>query len=280
MASISRIILNHIENGNEVDIPTLRRQTGCTAQQIYSAMFYLDKTSKIHMVKDGWNSTARKVDQLEERKKKVTLVTMAPEKQTAPVDTTQKSFSDEASELFFKHFGSMAASIFDEKIAPIFERKLCELSEKLAEKFAADIEHRTSVIIADALCKTQLMVDNVGLQEPTKEAIPPTVEVTKPVKNRLRKVCVLGLKPNQQGSIAAEYGQTFDLVFWNDSTGSSFTQLQQLKNSCEAFFIHTNHVGHNAQENLKGCKIIFCGGGTTHMKQKLREYYEAEVLAK
>lgn len=267
MASISHIVLEQVELKGKVGIPALKKTTGFTESQLYSALQYLDKQGRIIMVKDGWNSSGKTKKVQPKPQKKVII--------HQPIQ--QKQFSDEFTNLLISHFSGTVSSMMEKKLIPMFEAKMSELSEKLAEKFSAELENRVSVIISNVVQKSSMSLDNV---QPEQEQLsePPVIQDAAPAKNRLRKVCVLGLKPNQEGSIANDFCRSFDIKFWNEHTGSSYDQLSQYAKTCEAFFIHTKHIGHNAQQILAGNNIVYCNGGVTHMKQKLMEYYK-EVTA-
>lgn len=95
-------------------------------------------------------------------------------------------------------------------------------------------------------------------------------------KIRLPKICVTGMKPIEAGSITTEFGNTFDIVFWNDRDGNSVSQLKSYSESCKAIFWHVRHCSHADEKVASGGTAEFyrVNGDLSQMKRKLKEYYD------
>lgn len=118
------------------------------------------------------------------------------------------------------------------------------------------------------LVETQSHID-VNLMKPPEE--PVAIQA----RRRLPRVCVTGLKPVEAGRISQEFGETFDLVFWNDRNGDGVDQFRAHANNCEALFWHVKHGSHSNEAIARSgtAKFFRVNGDLTQMRNKLREYY-------
>lgn len=157
-------------------------------------------------------------------------------------------------------------------------------------KIVSDVAESLSLKITDMLAVSLKGWLSVHLGEMVKETLPaildelkgdgvvqqpPKAPEAKVQKNRLPRIAVVGLKPNQCGIIQSEFCDTFDITFWNDSTGSGVDQLRALGKNCEAVFLHTNHGNHGTVYSLESVKanIINVPGGMNSMRDALTQYY-------
>lgn len=104
---------------------------------------------------------------------------------------------------------------------------------------------------------------------------PPSKPEQKQIVNKLPKVCVCGLMPQQAGMIQTEFHQTFDLTFWNNKQGDSNESLLAHGKNCEAVFLHIDHSAHHIENTLKSvrAKIVKVPGGMTAMRDALTNYF-------
>ena len=127
------------------------------------------------------------------------------------------------------------------------------------------------------------------LEQELRQALPaalpaPTVSPPKPpvqevIVARKRRIGVTGLLPQQAGTIQSEFCDTFDITFWNDRSGSSYSQLKAMGIGCEAVFCHVEHASHKSESTLKsvGAKIVRVNGGVSAMRDALTRYYVEEA---
>lgn len=96
-----------------------------------------------------------------------------------------------------------------------------------------------------------------------------------PVRVRLPRVCVTGMKPIEAGKISTDFSETFDLTFWNDRQGDGIDQLKACAKNCDMIFWHVKHGSHSDEEIARSgsAKIVRVGGDLTQMRKKLREYF-------
>lgn len=113
------------------------------------------------------------------------------------------------------------------------------------------------------------------LKQNTNGQQPPRPPEPKEKRTRLPKICVTGLLPVQAGQIQTEFYETFDIVFWDEKQGNSFSQLRTYADNCEVVFNHTRHSSHAVENTLKsvGAKIIRVNGTVGQMRDALTKYY-------
>lgn len=119
-----------------------------------------------------------------------------------------------------------------------------------------------------------------ALPQVLPQIAPPKAPEVIPASHSKPKVGVTGLLPQQAGMIATEFGDTFDLRFWNDRNGDGVKQLKSMGVGCEIVFWNTGFCAHGTEAMLRntGAKVVNFGGGMTQLRDLLTEYY-VEVSA-
>ena len=94
---------------------------------------------------------------------------------------------------------------------------------------------------------------------------------TAPKRERLTKVGIVGLLPQNAGVISTEFHDKFDLKFWDGGSNSS---LKSLGISCE-YVLCTKWCGHKHVETLKsvGANTRFLPGGMESIRETLINMY-------
>ena len=94
---------------------------------------------------------------------------------------------------------------------------------------------------------------------------------TAPKRERLTKVGIVGLLPQNAGVISTEFHDKFDLKFWG---GGSNASLKSLGISCE-YVLCTKWCGHKHVETLKsvGANTRFLPGGMESIRETLINMY-------
>lgn len=98
---------------------------------------------------------------------------------------------------------------------------------------------------------------------------------TAPKRERLTKVGIVGLLPQNAGVISTEFHDKFDLKFWDGGSNSS---LKSLGISCE-YVLCTKWCGHKHVETLKsvGANTRFLPGGMEQLRETLVNLYLENV---
>lgn len=98
---------------------------------------------------------------------------------------------------------------------------------------------------------------------------------TAPKRERLTKVGIVGLLPQNAGVISTEFHDKFDLKFWDGGSNSS---LKSLGISCE-YVLCTKWCGHKHVETLKsvGANTRFLPGGMEQLRETLVNLYLEDV---
>ena len=98
---------------------------------------------------------------------------------------------------------------------------------------------------------------------------------TAPKRERLTKVGIVGLLPQNAGMISTEFHDKFDLKFWDGGSNSS---LKSLGISCE-YVLCTKWCGHKHVETLKsvGANTRFLPGGMEQLRETLVNLYLENV---
>lgn len=171
-----------------------------------------------------------------------------------------------------------------------FNEHFNNLVELMAAKITMDIETRVreklgpmaELCSAELIKKVELASESILSQIAAKASLqsevvqqPPKSPEEKKVVSRLPKICVANLKPVQCGEISSEFGETFDLVFWNGKTGNSTQQLTEFAKNCDVVFWHTSHSSHSAEAMVKkaGGNLVRVSGALSQMRKALLEYY-------
>lgn len=183
-------------------------------------------------------------------------VTVTPESFKAPEPTViaTKTLTLKDSKPTLESMVSSFASTFAKSIA-----------EAIVEQLKPRLEEELKILLPTAL----------PLVSP-KEPKQPEVKI---VRTSLPKIGICGLLPQQFAIIKTEFQDTFDLSCWNEHSGSGTGSLKAMGGSCEAVFIHTNHISHNVEEVLRTvrAKCVRVGGGMSSMRDALTKYYVEEV---
>lgn len=111
---------------------------------------------------------------------------------------------------------------------------------------------------------------------------PPAPMSVAPQKCRLPKVLVTNLLPVQCGLLTEEFGQTFDLIFWNDRTGSSAQQLREYAQSAAVIFWHVKHSSHSSEAIARkhNQRLVRVKGDMTAMRAAIQEYYNTNYASR
>lgn len=149
-----------------------------------------------------------------------------------------------------------------------------------APKFAAQIDTYVSDFansIVDAIVAQLKPLVEERLRAALPKALPPIPHIKAPQveKSRPMKVGITGLLPAQAQTIAQEFGDAFDLKFWNGKTGDGREQLKSMGIGCQVVFHHVDHAGHATEATLKsvGAKIVRVPGGLTNLRDALTRLY-------
>ena len=94
---------------------------------------------------------------------------------------------------------------------------------------------------------------------------------TAPKRERLSTVGIVGLLPQQAGLIATEFGEVFDLRFWNNESNSS---LKSMGIACE-YVLCTKWCSHSTTETLAsvGANWRKVTGGMNELRTTLTTLY-------
>lgn len=115
-----------------------------------------------------------------------------------------------------------------------------------------------------------------ALPQALPQIAPPTQQQTVVLStSHKRKIGVAGLLPQQAALISQEFGDTFDLRFWNGDTGGGIKQLKSLGIGCEVVYFNTGFCSHSMEATLRsvGAKVVNFGGGMTQLRNLLTKYY-------
>lgn len=143
------------------------------------------------------------------------------------------------------------------------------LGQHVASAVLRAVEEEVSVIV-EAM-KREIKAQLEAHFEPAGtirkfEAAAPRTTARKPT------VLVAGLLPSQAGFISQEFGEVFDLRFFDASAN-----LQQLKDMAKVdyAFTFTGKISHGVEEAImaKGTPVRRCPGGMTMLREKLTELY-------
>lgn len=106
-------------------------------------------------------------------------------------------------------------------------------------------------------------------------AKPPKAPEPVVVKDKLRKVVVIGLLPQQAGLIQSEFHDTFDLSFWQDGAGGGINKLKAVAAAADMVFVHTRHISHAVTDAIKVVRVPVTNvnGGMTQLRDALTKYY-------
>lgn len=144
-----------------------------------------------------------------------------------------------------------------------------ELVEEMAETLAGALTERLKAKL------TLKLREHLPDALPHLDLVAPTLHVEAPAKAHKMKVGITCLLPNQAGMIQQEFGDTFDLKFWNAKNGDGHRQLKALGDGCEVVFWNCGFSSQSDERLLRntGVKVINFGGGMTQLRTLLTELY-------
>ena len=98
-----------------------------------------------------------------------------------------------------------------------------------------------------------------------------STQTVQPKRERLSTVGIVGLLPQQAGLIATEFGEVFDLRFWNNESNSS---LKSMGIACE-YVLCTKWCSHSTTETLAsvGANWRKVTGGMNELRTTLTALY-------
>lgn len=155
----------------------------------------------------------------------------------------------------------------DADVSMSIQQSLSALASSLAETIVRQVQSRLAVELST-------LIPEPVAPLPTMQQMVERLKAP-PVKDKKPKVIVTGLLPQQEGVIAQEFNDVFDLSFWNDRTGGTPHMLKDRAKHCDVVFHHTAHSSHATEEVIKqsGAKFVRVGGGITSMKDAMLKYY-------
>lgn len=152
---------------------------------------------------------------------------------------------------------------------------LDSLLNQIAQEFAKQIVQRVVNHVSVEL--TSMVPEAVPLLEgpSISDVMSRFTKTVEPAAPRLKKVLVTGLLPQQEGVLQAEFGDCFDLSFWNDRNGDGISQLKSKCAHVDHVLHHFGHSSHAVEDQIKKTGVPFqrISGGLTSMKNALLELY-------
>lgn len=158
---------------------------------------------------------------------------------------------------------------------PAHDRSLDAIANLLAQAFAQQVARKVETHLATALqgmiSSTHQPAPMISLEDLTSRVM----EVAVPDVPRLPVVLIAGLLPVQAGSVVAEFGEVFDLRFFE--TNGNLQKLRAMAKGADHVFTFTSKVSHAVEEMMHSSrpdlKIHRCSGGMTMLKQQLLTLY-------
>ena len=271
--SIQVTVMSAIRKGI-VYIDDIAKEYGIGHVPIYNAGRELIKKKEIYQPVPGIHGAFCLMGHEFVSKNKAEVKQLCTEKQKVEVqerkNEIQKVEAPKSGFNFTEHFNNlvelMAAKITMDVEARVREN-LGPLASQFSEELLKTVEAASESILGKIANKA--MLQSEVIQQP------PKAHEEKKAVSRLPKVCVANLKPVQCGEISSEFGQTFDLVFWNGKTGNSTQQLMEFSKNCDVVFWHTSHSSHSAEAMVKkaGGNLVRVSGALSQMRKALLDYY-------
>lgn len=287
--TITDTVRNCIANGLQ-HLSAISLASGYTPQQVYSSIQYMVKRGEVIRILPGFDGavvlpgdTLRYPETTEHTKPNTPEVPSVPQ-DSMPSQTHPEEFSDsfDFNSRFDKFIGE-TTEILVKQIQTRLEKELLVFTETLSNKIKANLQVSTETILNKLNQQITEVTKDIALNSFSKESSeaevvqqPPALPIENKPKVRLPKVCVAGVLPVHFGTIVTEFGNTFDLCYWNDRAGNSDRQLQDYSQSCEVVFWHTSHCSHSAEAIVKkySKKIVKVSGGLSNMRTALSNYYD------
>lgn len=263
--------------GQEVAISTIANKLSITNKQVYDSLVWLQKKDPKHVqkVSIGLNGSWKYVNasKIQEDPKVASKTSVH-----VPNPVIEKFFDEFVSSMADKLVDSIKMSVANrieqlvtETVATVKEQldvKLGSLAQDtsldLAVKIESEVNSLTGNLISDVMERISLSSKIAASDEtPVK-----SVRIVKP------RIAVCNLLPSQEQIIEQKFRNQFNIVFWNDNTGSSTKQLKKIAIGCEKVFWHVNHSSHSAFETLRsaGANYENVTGGMSTMVNALEEY--------
>lgn len=277
--SIKDVVRNTIKNGFQY-IEVIAKVTGYTSLQVYDASQALLKSNEIQRVIPGHNGAVvligEKLNVVSDN-----VIELNEIKQEPIVEKFTVGFD------FNNHFDEFIEKMSHALIGQIQQRvegELKKFSDNIGNEVANIVRTSSEGIIGRINNQLQEAVKTIGdvsiNTKPVCDVIafnqqPPKQPIVEQSKVRLPRICVAGMLPIHAGRITEEFQNTFDLVFWNDRTGSSSQQLQDYSQNCEVVFWHTKHCSHSDEAIVRkySNNIIRVNGALTNMRTAIQNYY-------
>ena len=285
--TITDTVRNCIANGLQ-HLSAISLASGYTPQQVYGAVQYMVKRGEVVRTLPGFDgAVVLPGDTLhypETNQQTKPSVPATPNVSQEPVvlQTHTEEFSNSFD--FNSHFDKFieeTTEILVKQIQNRLEKELLIFTDALSNKIKANLQDSTEVILSKLNQQIVEVTRDISLNSQprhceTQVQQPPVPPVESKPKVKLPKVCVAGVLPVHFGSIVTEFGNTFDLCYWNDRAGNSERQLQDYSQSCEVVFWHTSHCSHSAEAIVKkySKKIVKVSGGLSNMRTALTNYYK------
>ena len=149
--------------------------------------------------------------------------------------------------------------------------------QQLAQAIAVTISSRVMQHVTEQL--GMLMPTTLPVLEPiTLEQLTARVLQKPSLAKKKPTVLIAGLLPNQAGIIQTEFGDVFDLRFFE--TNDNLRLLKDMVQHVDHVFTFTSKISHSVQEMIKstGKPIYHCSGGITMLKDLLLKLYAEGAL--
>lgn len=290
--TITDTVRNCIANGLQ-HLSAISLASGYTPQQVYGAIQYMSKRGEVLRILPGFDGavvlpgdTLRYSETTEHTKPNIPeSPSVSQESMSLQTHPEEFSTSFDFNSHFDKFIGE-TTDILVKQIQSRLEKELLVFTDTLSNKIKASLQVSTETILNKLNQQITEVTKDIALNSFSKESSgtevvqqPPAPPTENKPKVRLPKVCVAGVLPVHFGSIVTEFGNTFDLCYWNDRAGNSDRQLQDYSQSCEVVFWHTSHCSHSAESIVKkhSKRIIKVSGGLSNMRTALTNYYKQSI---
>lgn len=256
--NISQTVLTHLQTARNASSKQVQLATGLNSAQIGAALRDHTLAGRFHREKDKSYTFIH-----------AEMGTQSKKKAAAPAPATQEQI------VYLTQLtpGQVEVIPPTQVAQPNLNAVVDEVGKNLAGQIINVLEASLKKWLAEQL--TALVSANAPSYLTLSKSEPPSKPEQKQVINRLPKICVCGLMPQQAGMIQTEFHQTFDLTFWNNKQGDSNDSLLANGKNCEAVFLHIDHSAHHIENTLKSvrAKIVKVPGGMTAMRDALTNYF-------
>ena len=290
--TITDTIRNCISNGLQY-LSAISLATGYTPQQVYGAVQYMVKRGEVVRALPGFDGavvlpgdTLHYPETNQQTKPSVPVTPNVPQEPVVLQTHTEEFSTSFDFNSHFDKFIEETTEILAEEIQKRLQKELLVFTDTLSNKIKANLQVSAETILNKLNQQITEVTKDIALNSFSKESSeaevvqqPPALPIENKPKVRLPKVCVAGVLPVHFGNIVTEFGNTFDLCYWNDRAGNSDRQLQDYSQSCEVVFWHTSHCSHSAEAIVKkySKKIVKVSGGLSNMRTALANYYKQSI---